>query len=179
MHHFVSQHRYTMSPRRQDSEETYFDGSSNDSSGHDKLDCVPLDPFLIVQPSLDDSLLVKQGLVEETVPPPPTHNPHDIQGPPSLVGRRDNTSSRTRSQNGTINISIPQSRSQRGCISPATPTCVSSPREGRISRDCKFGDSREIQCSGDTVPVPPPPPAYTPLPVGQRGRNGTNLYEVA
>jgi hypothetical protein len=40
---------------------------------------VPLDPFLIVQPSLNDSLLVKQGLVEETVPPPPTHNPHDIQ----------------------------------------------------------------------------------------------------
>jgi hypothetical protein len=40
MHHFVSPHRYTMSPRRQDSEETLFDGSSNDSSGHDKLDCV-------------------------------------------------------------------------------------------------------------------------------------------
>jgi hypothetical protein len=100
LRHIVSPHRYAMSPRRQDSEETLFDGSSNDGSGYDKLDCVlptffpffffrpansypstgvPLDPFLIVQPSLDDTLLVKQGLVEETVPPPPTHNPHDIQ----------------------------------------------------------------------------------------------------
>lgn len=40
---------------------------------------MPLDPFLIVQPSLNDSLLVKQGLVEKTAQPPPAHNPHDIQ----------------------------------------------------------------------------------------------------
>ena len=40
---------------------------------------IPLDPFLIVPPSLDDSLLVKQGLVEETTLPQPTHSAYDIQ----------------------------------------------------------------------------------------------------
>ena len=38
-----------------------------------------LDPFLVVQPSLNDSMLVKQGLVEETALPPPVHSAHDIQ----------------------------------------------------------------------------------------------------
>jgi hypothetical protein len=38
-----------------------------------------LDPFLVVQPSLNDSMLVKQGMVEETALPPPVHSAHDIQ----------------------------------------------------------------------------------------------------
>ena len=38
-----------------------------------------LDPFLVVQPSLNDSMLVKQGLVEETALPLPVHSAHDIQ----------------------------------------------------------------------------------------------------
>lgn len=40
---------------------------------------IPLDPFLVVPPSLNDSLLVKQGLVEETTLPQPTHSAYDIQ----------------------------------------------------------------------------------------------------
>ena len=40
---------------------------------------IPLDPFLIVPPSLNDSLLLKQGLVEETTLPQPTHSAYDIQ----------------------------------------------------------------------------------------------------
>lgn len=32
-----------------------------------------------MQPSLNDSLLVKQGLVEETTLPQPTHSAYDIQ----------------------------------------------------------------------------------------------------
>lgn len=40
---------------------------------------IPLDPFLVVKPSLNDSLLVKQGLVEETTLPRPTHSAYDIQ----------------------------------------------------------------------------------------------------
>jgi hypothetical protein len=93
-----------MSPRRQDSDETLLDESSN--VGYDKLDGtlpfvfvfdktgggsliymtsttssegVPLDPFLVVQPSLNDSVLVKQGLVEEMTLPPPTHRAYDVQ----------------------------------------------------------------------------------------------------
>jgi hypothetical protein len=93
--------RSRMSPRRQDSEETLLDELAN--VGDDKLDgilsflffsllavadshdirrlptAVPLDPFLIVPPSLNDSLLLKQGLVEETTLPQPTHSAYDIQ----------------------------------------------------------------------------------------------------
>jgi hypothetical protein len=43
------------------------------------ITAIPLDPFLIVPPSLNDSLLVKQGLVEETTLPQPTHSAYDIQ----------------------------------------------------------------------------------------------------
>jgi hypothetical protein len=48
------------------------------SSAH-RPKAIPLDPFLVVQPSLNDSLLVKQGLVEETTLPQPTHSAYDIQ----------------------------------------------------------------------------------------------------
>jgi hypothetical protein len=37
------------------------------------------DPFLVVRPSLNDSVLVQQGLVEETTLPQPTHSARDIQ----------------------------------------------------------------------------------------------------
>jgi hypothetical protein len=93
-----------MSPRRQDSQETLRDEILN--IGDDKLDgtycpsfhfhtqqwltrrltrlhnrskAIPLDPFLVVQSSLNNSLLVKQGLVEETPLPQPTHSAYDIQ----------------------------------------------------------------------------------------------------
>ena len=92
-----------MSPHRQDSQETLLDELVN--IGDDKLDgilslflfsdlrhwltrlhnihhrstAIPLDPFLVVPPSLNDSLLVKQGLVEETALPQPTHSAYDIQ----------------------------------------------------------------------------------------------------
>jgi hypothetical protein len=39
---------------------------------------MPKDPFLVVT-SLNDSVLVKQGLVEETTLPLPTHSAYDIQ----------------------------------------------------------------------------------------------------
>ena len=112
-----------MSPRRQDSQETLFDGSAYSYSCDDKLDCalplflpsdlrqwltfvhdlddnhrskgMPQDPFLIVQPSLNDSVLVKQGLVEETTLPPPTHIARDIQvrfvcgSPPIATAERE------------------------------------------------------------------------------------------
>lgn len=84
-----------MFPRRQDSQETLLD----ENIGDDKLDgilsllfqtsgsgllfhpltAISLDPFLVVPPSLNDSLLVKQGLVEETTLPQPTHSAYDIQ----------------------------------------------------------------------------------------------------
>ncbi|KAI0252107.1 hypothetical protein BJV78DRAFT_372997 [Lactifluus subvellereus] len=133
--------RYPMSPRRQDSEETLFDGSSNGSSGFDKLD------------------------FETTAHPPPTHNAHDIQGPPPLVCRRDNTTPRTRSHSDTSSIPQRPKSQQRGSLSGDMP--VFSSEGSRMSRDKKFGESRE------TNVVPLPPAAYTPLPVGQGRRAGS------
>lgn len=107
LHHTPFQHSSSsrMSPRRQDSQETLLDELVD--MGEDKSDgmlsfllsvlrqwltpsrlynirhrsaaMIPLDPFLVVPPSLDDSLLVKQGLVEETTLPQPTHSAYDIQ----------------------------------------------------------------------------------------------------
>ena len=85
-----------MFPRRRDSEETLLDGLvdvGNDvvdgslfflcpqtmANVHMTIQDGLLDPFLVVQPSLNDSMLVKQGLVEETALPPPIHSAHDIQ----------------------------------------------------------------------------------------------------
>ncbi|KAH9991261.1 hypothetical protein BJV77DRAFT_1008535 [Russula vinacea] len=81
-HHTPSRRGSRMSPRRHDSEETLVNIGDDD-----KLDAIPLDPFLIVKPSLNDSLLVKRGLVEETTLPQPTHSAHDIQESPSQIGR--------------------------------------------------------------------------------------------
>ncbi len=93
-----------MSPRRQDSQETLFDGLGGDDrldgtlplflppdracgsvlpfyltpDVHHRSKGMPQDPFLVVT-SLNDSVLVKQGLVEETTLPPPTHSAYDIQ----------------------------------------------------------------------------------------------------
>jgi hypothetical protein len=53
--------------------------STHDSDVHHRSEGMPQDPFLVVQPSLNDSLLVKQGLVDEMTLPPPTHSAHDIQ----------------------------------------------------------------------------------------------------
>ncbi|KAH9975620.1 hypothetical protein BJV74DRAFT_862545 [Russula compacta] len=172
-HDNPSQHNYQMSSRRrQDSQETLLDGLAN--IGDDKSDChcTPLDPFLVVRPSLNDSVLVKQGLVEETTLPPPTHSAHDVQGPPSQVGRSDNTfemSSRTRSRSSTNAILLP----------PKKDTPISSLKESRVTKDTKCGECCEAEPSGDVVPLPPP--AYTPFSVGQgRHHEGgdVGVYEV-
>lgn len=81
-----------MFPRRQGSEETLVenhdkvDGSFSflfsptfDEGSSMTIQDALLDPFLVVQPSLDDSMLVKQGLVEQTALPLPVHSVHDIQ----------------------------------------------------------------------------------------------------
>ncbi|KAF8271922.1 hypothetical protein EI94DRAFT_1719211 [Lactarius quietus] len=96
IHH--TQRGYSMSPRRPGSDDTLLDGLVD--VGNDKVDgslsffclrdtanaqlltiqdALLLDPFLVVQPSLNDSMLVKQGLVVETALPPPVHSAHDIQ----------------------------------------------------------------------------------------------------
>jgi len=158
-----SQHRH-MSPRRQDSQETLFDGSAYSYSGDDKLDCMPQDPFLIVQPSLNDSMLVKQGLVEETTMPSPTHIAHDIQGPPSQGIWSDTAFelSSQRSQSGTSAIPL-STNAQRWTAD------FFSKRNG-VTKDTKTGESSEMEGSSRDV-VPPPPPAYTPFSLGQGRRS--------
>lgn len=149
-----------MSPRRQGSEETLL-------GNHDKVDDALHDPFLVVQPSLDDSMLVKQGLVEETALPPPVHNAHDIQGPQSQVGRCEETPPRVRppSNTGTKTVIPPLPRPKSRTTS--MDTLVGSPSEGTMEAGEKRG----------AVVVPLPPPAYTPYPpVGQGRRAGS--YEV-
>ncbi|KAI0297745.1 hypothetical protein BC826DRAFT_1001082 [Russula brevipes] len=161
--HNPSHHGYRMSPRRQDSDETLVDESSN--VGYDKLDGVPLDPFLIVQPSLNDSVLVKQGLVEEMTLPPPTHRAYDVQGPPSQVGRSENAfepSPQTRLWSGTQTVPLAQ-KLQDGTTSRDTPLMLSTTRESKMT---KVGECCEMEPSGDVVPLPPP--AYRPYSLGQR-----------
>ena len=46
---------------------------------HRALEVITHDPFLVVRPSLNDSVLVKQGLVAETTLPLPIHNAYDVQ----------------------------------------------------------------------------------------------------
>ncbi|KAH9033320.1 hypothetical protein EDB84DRAFT_105271 [Lactarius hengduanensis] len=78
IHHTSTRRSYSMSPRRVGSEETLLDGLVD--VGYDKVDdALVHDPFLVVHPSLNDSVLVKQGLVEETALPLPVHSAHDIQ----------------------------------------------------------------------------------------------------
>ncbi|KAI0304258.1 hypothetical protein B0F90DRAFT_1704064 [Multifurca ochricompacta] len=169
----TSQRSHTMSSRRQDSEETLLEEPVN--VGNHKVDDAPHDPFLIVQPSLNDSLLVKQGLVEETMLPPLTHIAHDVQCRMSQVSRSGSTpdsSSRTRSESSTgTNVILQPTRSQSGTISRGT--IGFSTKESRMTQDKSSGDSDEIESEVGDVP-PPPPPAYTPFPVGQgRGRSGS------
>jgi len=160
-----SQHNHRMSPRRQDSQETLVDGSTNGYSGGNKLDFMPQDPFLIVQPSLNDSVLVKQGLVEETTLPPPTHIARDVhwQGPPSQVVWSDNA----------FESSSQRSRSSAGAMPPSPKaqrwTAIFSSKTSGVSKDTKTGESFEMEGSRDAVPLPPP--AYTPFSLGQGRRS--------
>jgi len=142
-----------MSPRRQDSQETLLDELVN--IGDDKLDAIPLDPFLIVPPSLNDSLLVKQGLVEETTLPQPTHSAYDIQGSLSRVGRNSNafkSSSRTSLGGGTDATSLPPN--PHGSISGDAAPVFSWIESGMV-RDTKIGESCGTERGGKGVPVPP------------------------
>ncbi|KAI9464946.1 hypothetical protein BJY52DRAFT_1221070 [Lactarius psammicola] len=183
IHHTSTRRGYSMSPRRLGSEETLFDGLVD--VGNDKVDgsfsffllrptvmahrCTiqeaPVhDPFLVVQPSLNDSMLVKQGLVEETALPPPVHSAHDIQGP---QGRCEETPPRVRplSNPGTkTTLSRPKGRTT------FVDTLTLSPNEVRTI-DEQVREASETE-RGEVV-VPFPPPAYTPYPpVGQGRRAG-------
>jgi hypothetical protein len=144
---------------------------------------IPLDPFLIVPPSLNDSLLLKQGLVEETTLPQPTHSAYDIQvcfavqlvpkvartcglvyqGSVSRVGWNSNafkSSSRASLGGGTDATSLLPN--PHGSISGDAP--VFSWIESGMVRDTKIGDSCETERG-----VPVPPAAHTPFSSG-RGR---------
>lgn len=149
-----------MSPRRQGSEETLLDGLVN--VGNDKVDDALHDPFLVVQPSLNDSVLVKQGLVDKTALPPPVHSAHDIQ-----VGRCEETPPRVRPPSNTGKRTtiplLPRPKSRTTSVD----SLVVSPNEARTT------DERVQEERGAAV-VPLPPPAYTPYPpVGQGRRAGS------
>lgn len=155
-----------MFPRRQGSEETLLDGLVD--VGNDKAhDALLLDPFLVVQPSLNDSMLVKQGLVEETALPPPMHRAHDIQGSQS---RCEETSARKRPLSGTktaIPPPLPRSKNRTTSVD----TLILSPTEARTF-DEKVKEVLEAEQGAAVVPLPPP--AYTPYPpVGQGRRAGS------
>lgn len=163
MHH---QRRHSMFPRRQGSEETLLEGLVD--VGNDKVDdAILLDPFLVVQPSLDNSMLVKQGLVEETALPPPMHSARDIQCPQS---RCEETSPRKRPLSRTktaIPPPLPRSKSRTTSVD----TLILSPTKSRTF-DEKAKEVLEVEQGAVVVPLPPP--AYTPYPpVGQGRRAGS------
>jgi len=148
-----------MSPCRQGSEETLL-GSP------DKVDDALHDPFLVVQPSLNDSMLVKQGLVEETALPPPVHSAHDIQ-----VSRCEETPPRLSTTGTKTAVPPPLRRKSR---TTSVDTLVLSPNEETIDEQVKEAGEK-----GGAVVVSFPPPAYTPYsPVGQGRRAGLPVYEV-
>ncbi|KAI0260233.1 hypothetical protein BC834DRAFT_901813 [Gloeopeniophorella convolvens] len=170
------------SPRRQASEDTLVNallGASEEKLDDSLSSPLPNDPFMIVRPSLNDSVLVQQGLVEETTRPAPTHNAYDVQGLSS----------------GSLNDSAPDlaspARSRSGTVT-ADASLRSPPRETRGGPDGRQGDSREHgKRAGDGRPgtgqpidtrpksaaVSPPPPAYTPFAVGQ-GRRRIGSYSA-
>jgi len=160
---------YNMFPRRQDSEETLLDGLVD--VGNDVVDDGILDPFLVVQPSLNNSMLVKQGLVEETALPPPVHSAHDIQGSQS---RCEETSSQVRPlSKAGIKTAIPPPLPRPKSRTTSVDTLVLSPTEARTIDE----QVKEVVEEGrGTAVVPLPPAAYRPYPpVGQGRRAG--LYE--
>ncbi|KAN0129533.1 hypothetical protein V8E53_012715 [Lactarius tabidus] len=163
MHH--TRRGHSMFPRRQGSDETLLEGLVD--VGNDKVDdAIPLDPFLVVQPSLNNSMLVKQGLVEETVLPPPMHSAHDIQG---LQSRRGETSPRKRPLSGTETAMpppLPRSKSRATSVD----TLILSPTEARTF-DKKVKEVLDAERGAVVVPLPPP--AYTPYPPVGQGRRGS------
>ncbi|KAH9065253.1 hypothetical protein EDB87DRAFT_1043155 [Lactarius vividus] len=161
IYHTSTFRSYSMPPRRLGSEETLLDGLVD--VGDDKVDVH--DPFLVVQPSLNDSVLVKQGLVEETTLPLPVHSAHDIQGSQSPCEE-----------------TLPQVRplSNSG-TKPAIPPLPRPKSRRTTSMDTQIfspNGTRQAMETGATergvVVVSLPPPAYTPYPpVGQGRRAGS------
>ncbi|KAI9451387.1 hypothetical protein F5148DRAFT_1239603 [Russula earlei] len=196
-HHILSERGYWTPTRRRHSQEMLFDGGLG-NGGSDKLDgaflppflfsglqqwpthlnhdfcgteVISHDPFLIVQPSLNDSVLVKQGLVEETMLPPPTHNAYDIRGPLVHVGRNENafeTPSRTRSRSCTDATPVPSK------VPGLKDTPMLCSRDSRVAKDTTPGESHEMDSRLDAVP--PPPPVYT-IPFLGQGKH-TILFET-
>ncbi|KAH9969802.1 hypothetical protein BC827DRAFT_34961 [Russula dissimulans] len=146
-----------MSLRRQHSQEMVSNGLGN--GGNERFyEDIFHDPFLIVQPSFNDSMLVKQGLVEETTLPLPIHNAYDVQGRLSQAGNVLESSSTTRSRScaDATPVSL---RLKGGAIS--RDALISSPKHGSLTN--------ETESSGGGIPLPPPP-AYTPYFPGQGRR---------
>jgi len=136
-----------MSPRRQHSQEMVFSG---DGGNEKSYEVISHDPFLVVQPSFNDSVLVKQGLVEETTLPLPIHNAHGIQG---RASQAENALETTRSRSGTD-------------VMPVSPRL----KGGAISREARIPSPKHGRMTLSGGVIPSPPPAYTPYFSGQGRR---------
>ncbi|KAH9080343.1 hypothetical protein EDB83DRAFT_970260 [Lactarius deliciosus] len=163
MHHTSTRRGHSMSPRRVGSEETLLDGLVD--VGNDKMDdALVHDPFLVVHPSLNDSVLVKQGLVEEMALPLPVHSAHDIQGPQSPCDE-------TPLSNTGTKPAIPPLPRPKGRRTTSVDPLIFSPNGTRSFDE----QAKETGATGrGVVVVSLPPPAYTPYPpVGQGRRAGS------
>lgn len=165
IHPTSTRRRYSMPPRRVGSEETLLDGLVD--VGNDKVDdALVHDPFLVVHPSLNDSVLVKQGLVEETALPLPVHSAHDIQGPQSPC---EETLPQVRplSNTGTKPV-IPPLPRPKGRRTTSVDPLIFSPNGIRtFDEQAKETGATER----GVVVVSLPQPAYTPYPPVGQGRH--------
>ncbi|KAI0056545.1 hypothetical protein BV25DRAFT_1832072 [Artomyces pyxidatus] len=132
----------------------------------------PTDPYLVVNPSFDRSVLLRDGAVQPTARPPPAHQAHDLQPP---------------SRDATLTLGSGQG------LGFMLPSADDTPRKtdwqaslGRRNEDrprsrWELTEHRSDSAAPsveDPSPVTPPPPTYTRYPVGQ-GKGRANPYDGA
>ncbi|KAA1469617.1 hypothetical protein DENSPDRAFT_879065 [Dentipellis sp. KUC8613] len=175
------------------------------------LPCAPAsassskDPYLLVNPSLDDSLLLRSGLVAPTARPEPALNAYDTHAPfPSPPPRSAAVPAR-RHSDAMLPLPTPGHAQGHGLrLSELPPPPPLSPPthghghgrrevrrsydEGRSSREESIGVGVGVGIGIGTAAglglgmdelelVLPPPPAYSQYPIGQ-GKGRKNPYDA-
>jgi len=135
----------------------------------------PKDPFLVVNPSFDDSLLLREGLVEHTQRPRPTLKAYDVLSSFTLRLQIDRMTDGTLTpgRGQEFGLGLGEGLAQQAQDSPPSPSrkCVWRSRvEGRLmGRVIKTEEGGEGR-------VAHPPPAYSRYSIGQR-KGRTSPYD--
>ncbi|KAI0051434.1 hypothetical protein FA95DRAFT_276312 [Auriscalpium vulgare] len=142
----------------------------------------PTDPYLVVNPSLDHSVLLTHGLVEPTTLPLPTHNLRDVQASPPSYDRSYPLFMRQGCGLG-FNLGTPEHSplpsptisSRRTSYTMTTPdrrTSSVDERLGERLRLAPLGQRASPAEDTDVSSVAAPPPTYSRQ--QSKGRKGTD-----